>query len=337
MRLPTFLFVFLCVLVASTARADTLKIVLLETMPVPIVTAHSQAIVQALGEQGYLNGENIDLEILKAEGDKELAVRLLKKTLTKQRPDLVITVATLASQAAVETLAGTNIPILFCVVSDPVGSGIVKQLDTASGTNVSGVVFTQQRDTKVEMVMRLLTHPLKSGPVKLGIVSTDYPSAVGDIRELKKIAALSDELEFVVQQIPYEGIPDGLPAMRKTYQRAVDSLKGKVDFLWQVSGPLNELNEFTKMLLASGIPLIHGHTIKSVKQGAVITVRYDTQSAADLVVEVADKIFKGADVGNLPVSEPKNFNLYLNLKTADQIGLTIPSHLLMIAGKNVVR
>jgi len=53
---------------------------LLETMPVPVVINHSQAIERSLEEYGYLNGESLDLEVLKAEGSKEFAVKLLKKS-----------------------------------------------------------------------------------------------------------------------------------------------------------------------------------------------------------------------------------------------------------------
>lgn len=336
MKFLSFSFFFIYLLTATIALADNHKVILINTMPVPVVVQHSRAIVNTFSQHGYVAGENFDLEILEAEGSKELAATLLKSSVAKQRPQLVITLATLATQAAVELLAGTNIPILFCVVADPVGSGIVQSLDVASGTNVSGVVFTQRLDTKLEMVMRLLAHSPKGPIVRFGVVCTDYPSAIGDIAELEKIAALSGDFEFIVHQIPYEGVPTGIPAMRKNFVDALESLKGKVDFLWEVADPLSEIDWFTRTSIDSGIPLIHGHTAKSVELGALMTVLYDAQGAALEVVKMADQIFKGVNVGTLSISTPKNFNLYLNMKTAEQLGLTVPSHLLLIAGKNII-
>ncbi len=337
MRNILSIIAFFCLINTATVWADNRKIILLETMQVPAVTDHRQSIIHAFETQGFLSDGAVELEIIKAEGSKELAVKLLKESIALRRPDLVITVATLASQAAAETLAGSNIPILFCVVTDPVGAGLIKGTDVASGTNISGVVYTQQRDTKIEMVMRLLKYSAKESGVKMGIVATDYPSAVSEVRALHKIAALSNEIEFVVAVIPYEGVPHGLPAMRKNFLVALDSLKGKVDFLWQIPDPLNGIDSFSRILIDSGIPVIHGYTARSVKQGALMTVIYDIQSAGDRVVEMAGQIFNGADIGTLPVTVPKNFQFYLNMKTADRLGLVVPSHLLMIAGKNIIR
>jgi putative ABC transport system substrate-binding protein len=336
MKYLSFSFLFFYLLAATITLADNRKVILINTMPVPVVVEHSRAIVNTFGQHGYVAGENFDLEILEAEGSKELAATLLRTSVAKQRPQLVITLATLATQAAVETLAGTNIPILFCVVADPVGAGIVQSLDVASGTNVSGVVFTQRRDTKLEMVMRLLAHSPKGPIIRFGVVCTDYPSAIGDIAELEKLAALSGLFEFVVHQIPYEGVPKGIPAMRKNFVNALESLNSKVDFLWQVADPLSEIDWFTKSSIDSRIPLIHGHTAKSVELGALMTVLYDTQGAALEVVKMAEQIFKGVNVGTLMIATPENFNLYLNMNTAEQLGLTVPSHLLLIAGKNII-
>jgi putative ABC transport system substrate-binding protein len=317
------------------AYAAANKIVLVETMPVQVVTNHTKAILSALKDLGYVDGVNIKLEILKAEGSKELAIKLLKESIAKQPPQLVITIATLASQAAVEVLHGTNIPIVFCSVTDPVGSGLVKDFTADKTRNITGVVFTQLHDTKVEMVMRLLRQNLMNRPIKLGIVHSNYPSGVGNLKELKKIFELSDEIELVEKEIAYEGIPQGVPSMLRNYQIAVDSIKGQVDYFWEAAGALPNVESFTDILFDSGVPIIHGHTVRSVQQGALMTVRYSAQSAGDLVVEMVDKIIKGQSPGNIPIAVPPNFNLYINQNSAKQLGLTVPSHLLMIAGDNL--
>jgi putative ABC transport system substrate-binding protein len=328
---------FLSCWLSFTAYAGTYKVVILETMPVPIITDHTQAIVTAFKVLGYQDNDNLELEILQAQGSKDYAIELLRESIANQSPQLVITVATLASQAAKEVLTGANIPQIFCSVSDPVGSGIVESLSSTNSGQLTGVVFTQLRGTKVEMVMRLLRNTQNKAIMKIGIIQSDYPSAIGDLRELKKVFDLSDNIELVVKLIPYEGVPKGIPSMLKNYRNAVDSIKEQVDYFWETAGALANVESFTNTLLDTGIPLIYGHTIRSVQQGALVTVNYSAQSAGTLVVEMADKIFKGQDAGSIPITVPKNFNLYINMKTANKLELVVPSHLLMIAGENVYR
>ncbi len=336
MRLLTSLFFLGTLAISTPASANHKKIILLETMPVPVVLEHSQELVNAFSELSARSDYEISVEILSAEGSKERAVKLLKESLAKESPDLVVTVATLASQAAVEVFAGTDIPILFCVVSDPVGSGIVKQIGVANHGNVSGIVSSQQRDTKIEMVQRILDASGHEGPVKIGVVSSDYPSAIGDLKAFQAIADSSSLITFVPYLFPYEPVPAGLPSMLEKMRIGLDTLKGKVDFLWQTSGPLGELEVSTQILLDSGIPLIQGNTPKAVEMGAVTAVLGDTTDTAKQIVERTALILQGADVGTLPVVLPRQFKLYINMNAAEKHGLTVPSHLLLIAGENLI-
>ena len=155
------------------------------------------------------------------------------------------------------------------------------------------------------MVMRLLRQKQTSAPIKLGIVHSDYPAAVGDIRELKKIFNLTDKIDLVEKEIPYEGIPQGIPSMLRNYQFAVDSIKSQVDYFWESSDSLAEVEGFTKILFDSGVPIVHGHTVKSVQQGALMTIRYSAQSAGALVGDMVDKIIKGQNPGSIPITVPE--------------------------------
>ena len=88
------------------------RIIMIETMPVPVVLEHSRWFVKGMKDLGYENGKNVEIVILKAEGDRNRAITLLNKALSQGKPDLVVTFATLASQAAFKVLKGTD-PFLF--------------------------------------------------------------------------------------------------------------------------------------------------------------------------------------------------------------------------------
>lgn len=332
-----FISLLYCLVLVPSAQAESRKIVILETMPIPVIKEHSRAIKQSFAEFAAKNGDTYEIEILEGMGTKDRAAKLLKKSVQKNRPDLVITIATFATQAAKEVLSGTDIPILFCVVIDPVGADIIDTVGAASGTNISGVVYKQQHNTKVEMVTRLLRHTHQDSVLKIGVIGSDYPSSLSDLRALEKIASVSDNLEFVTYIYPYKPIPEGLPEMLGHIQKGIDSIKDEVDFFWEGSGPMSEIVEASQILINSGKPVILGYTPKVIEMGVLMAVVTDFRDTGLQLVEMADKVFKGTDVGTIPVTIPRKFKLYLNMKTAEKHGLRIPSHLLMIAGENIFR
>ena len=114
--------------VSLSANDVAYKILLVETMPVPVVQSHLEAAYTHLEELGYVNGENADIKIVRAEGDQQRAEGLLKEDLQQGLPDVVLTFATLASKAAKNVYEGTDVPIVFSVVSDPVGAGIAHRI-----------------------------------------------------------------------------------------------------------------------------------------------------------------------------------------------------------------
>lgn len=326
-----------CFTLAASAQAEFRKIVILETMPVDVVKEHSKAIIQALAELEAKSGDTYEIEILEGMGEKNRAANLLKTSLNQRRPDLVISIATLATQAAKEVLKGSNIPLLFCVVADPVGADIIQRVGAPSGTNISGVVYTQQRNTKVEMVMRLLRRTYEDSVLKIGVIGSDYPSSTSDRRALKEISNLTDNLEFVTYVYPYHPIPEGLPEMLESMQTGIDSIRDQVDFFWEGSGPMSEIAEISELLVNSGKPVVLGYTAKAVEMGVLMAVVTDYAETGRQLAEMAGQIFQGVDVGTIAVTTPRKFNLYLNMNTAEKYGLTIPSHLLMIAGENIYR
>jgi len=152
MTLQLFLITLIIGLTSLGAAGDVKNVILIETMPVPAVLEHSRWFQFQLQEMGYEQNKNLKLTILKANGDRQLAEKLLKAELAGGNPDLVVTIATLASQTAAKFLKDTDVPILFFQVSDPVGAGLIKQINAPTGTNITGKVFTVNRDAKVEMV-----------------------------------------------------------------------------------------------------------------------------------------------------------------------------------------
>jgi len=222
---------------------DPKRIILLETMPVPVVLQHSEWFMKQMNELGYIQGDNMDLLVLKADGDRNKAEMLLTKAVDKQKPDLVVTNATLASQTAKKILEKTNIPIVFMTVSDPVGAGLISKIGVPSQTNITGKIHMIDRETRINMVMRLIGSAYKKKPVRIGFIHSSYPSSVGDLRDLSEVSKNRDDVIFLSYEVRYRKVPEGLPAMLEDATVGIEALNDNVDCWWEPSGPLGEVAE----------------------------------------------------------------------------------------------
>ena len=107
---------------------DSVNITILETMTVPVIQNFSREYIRQIDRLGEETGTDYILTTLNAHGDREQALALLREQGSQAETDLIVSVATLASQAASEYIRGTGIPLLFTVVADPVGSGLVEEI-----------------------------------------------------------------------------------------------------------------------------------------------------------------------------------------------------------------
>lgn len=329
----------LFLLSASLCLGDGLKrILLVETMPVKVVIDRSQWLKIQLKELGYREGVNMELTVLKANGSYELAESLIKAALNKNKPDIVLTNATLASKAAAKLLKGTKIPQLFFTVSDPVGAGLVEKIGVPTGKKITGRVHNISRETKVKLVLRLLEKTVKKHPIRFGYIHSSYPSSVGDICHLKTIASNNKDITFVSHEIQYKQFPEHTGYMLKGLSNGLKRLEGQIDFLWEPLGPFAESIEYNRLLKTQAtVPVVYGVNKESVQIGALMYLAPDPEAEGREVGVLADKILNGADPGDIPVIPPVKFNLGINLTTAQKMNIVVPPDLLKLAGKNLYR
>lgn len=336
--LPLVALAILFFLPLPGAGSPAKRVILIETMPVPVVLAHVKGIISNLERMGYTPGKNLDLTVIKAQGDRQRAEKELEAALKAGRPDLVITVATLATQTAASLLGGTDVPILFCVVSDPVGAGVIKRIGEATGTNVTGVVYGVPRYIKVGLVMRLVGQTTAARPITFGFIHSTYPSARGDLRELQAVEKARGDIRFLHYAVKYRKVPQGMPDMLRDAAKGVGALKGRVRFWWEPAGPLGEVDDYTRVLLDnSAIPVALGTTMQSVKMGALVEVNPNWPAASREIARLGSDILHGKKPGEIPVKPPSAFELGINLSTALKLGIVVPPDLLEMAGDNVYR
>ena len=273
---------------------------------------------QGLREFGYIEGQNITIVYRYAKGKFE-RLPVLAAELVRLKVDVILTGGSTATRAAKE--ATTTIPIVMLQDNDPVGSGFVASLARPGG-NVTGLSTLRPEISgkRLELLKEIV--PKLSRVAILG--ASDNPGNAQALKEVE-LAAAASKVQLLYLDIRSRN--DVEPAFR-------EARKGQADAVLEVGGPL--LNVYRTALLdlaaKSRLPTIWVRR-SFVEAGGLIYYGVDTADLARRAATYVDKILKGAKPAELPVEQPKKFELVINLKAAKQIGLTIAPNVLARADK----
>jgi ABC-type uncharacterized transport system substrate-binding protein len=276
--------------------------------------------VQGLRDLGYVEGQNIVIEYRWAEGKLESLPALVEEVV-RRRVDVIVSSATPAIRFAKEQT--TTIPIVMAGVTDPVGVGFVTSLARPGGnitglTHLSPDLSGKRLELLKEVVPRLLRVAVLWNPNQPG-----QSAAFKDTQ----VAAQALRVTLISMEVRNrEEIERALSGMGKDHPQA----------LFELPDPLTFFNRelITEFAAKHGLPAMYSFR-EYVDAGGLMS--YGT-SFPDLFRRAAtyvDKILKGAKPADLPVEQPMKFELVINLKTAKQIGLTIPPNVLARADKVV--
>ena len=226
--------------------------------------------------------------------------------------DVIVTYATAPVIATKQ--ATSEIPIVFALMGDPVGTGLVVSLARPGG-NVTGL-STQQTDLACKRLEFLREVP---GLRRLAILANiDSPPAVLVMREVQ---AAASALGIEVATVEVRRAQDIAPAF--------EALKGRVDALYVAIDPLVNTNRIRINTLALGARLPTMHGIREVVEaGGLMSYGANQPDLFRRAADFVDKILRGAKPSDLPVEQPTKFDLVINLTTAKALGIEISSTLL---------
>ena len=273
------------------------------------------AFVKRLDALGWVDGRTVSIDVRWAEGRSERADELAIE-FARRKVDVIVTAGTAVTSSMKAT---TEIPIVFALAVDPVGSGFVKSLSRPGG-NVTGLSL--QGPDVAGKRLELLQEAIPGIRRIAAIVNAGYPASVNELAEVKAACrALGLDLAATLEIRKPEDIG---PAFR--------TLQGRADALYVVSDSLTNANrdQINTLAAAARLPTISAiREIAQAKGFMSYGPSYEElfRHSADYV----DKILRGAKAADLPVEQPTKFELVINLKTAKAIGLTVPPSLLVRA------
>jgi len=284
-------------------------------------STRSEAIRLALRERGHIEGQNIAFEYRYADGKRDRLPKIAVELVRLKVDIILVTGGDPVIRAAKN--ATKTIPIVMVGAGiDPVEAGLVESL-SRPGSNITGVT-----NLTVELGGKRL-ELLKEAVPKVGRVAVLYepgnPNGVLELKEFLPGAARALGLTVRSWEVRDEQGFEGVFAALN---------KERPDGLYVLGGALMIANQkrIVGFALKSRLPSVY-NSRGAVDAGGLMYYGADLVDSYRRVAYYVDKILKGAKPSDLPVEQPKKFEFIINLKTAKQIGLTIPPTVLARADK----
>jgi putative tryptophan/tyrosine transport system substrate-binding protein len=313
---PSILIAVVLLAVGVIAEAQqpkkVLRIGILASPSSSVASARVEAFRKSLVDLGYSEGKNIAIEYRYADGRLERLPDLAAEV-TRLGVDVILALGTPAALAAKQ--ASTTIPIVM-TGGDPVRAGIVASLARPGG-NVTGL-----SDSTVDVSTKRL-ELLKEVVPKLSRVAILWnPLNPTNPLQLEDTQAAAAALGITVYTVEVKGVDD--------LDRAFAAIKkGGAGGLLVPGDPMfgTEGKRITDFAVKNRLPVMHAGLIQ-VENGGLMAYATSLPDLARRAATYVDKILKGTKPADLPVEAPMKFELVINLKTAKQIGLTIPPEVL---------
>jgi putative ABC transport system substrate-binding protein len=300
---------------AARAQQKAMPVVgfLSPTSPGPNA-ANVAAFRQGLSEAGYVEGQNLTIEYRWAEGHYD-RLPALAADLVDRKVDVIATTGGIVSALAAKNATST-IPIVFIIGADPVASGLVASLARPGG-NLTGVsiLISELAPKRLELLSELVP---QARLIAL-LVNPSNAATKPLIRDMQE-AARTKGVELQILKAGTENEIDA--AFASLVQLHAGALVVDADpFLG------SQLGQLLALASRNAVPAMYGLR-NYAAEGGLISYGASLTSAIRQVGIYAGKILNGAKPADLPVVQPTKFELVLNLKTAQALGLTIPQSIL---------
>jgi len=280
-------------------------------------TTLAKPFLERLQELGYDERTNITWTYRSADGRPERLPELAAE-LVQARPDVLVTgFGTLAAKAA--RAATSTIPVVFTMVGDPIGAGLVVSLGRP-GANVTG--FSDMASEFAVKRLQLLQDLIPGQKLIAVLGNPDTPFTALALKQVKAAATATHQPLAVFEARTPEEVSTSLEA----------AIKSGAAGLMTLDDPLllSAKQQIIKLAADARLPTIYGLR-DYVEANGLMSYSIDRRQHCRRAAEYVDKILKGAVPADLPVEQPTKFEFIINLKAAKATGIEIPSSLLAVA------
>jgi putative ABC transport system substrate-binding protein len=267
-------------------------------------------------QRGHVEGTDVTIELRNAAGHNE-RLPALADELLKQKVDVIVAINTPAAQAAKK--ATKTVPVVMMRVADPVRSGLVASLSHPGG-NVTGLSFMPEAlgPKGVELLHEMLPKVTRMAALYQG----NNPGAVIIIDDVQRKGA---QLGLSFVRTPVKDAHDLAGAFETAAKSQAEAL-----FVMDDGAMTEQRQKILELAAKQQLPVVSIYR-DFAKAGALIAYGPNLDDVYRRAAVYVDKLIKGAPAASLPVEQPVNFFLSVNLKTAKTLGITIPPSILVRA------
>jgi putative tryptophan/tyrosine transport system substrate-binding protein len=271
---------------------------------------------EGLRELGYIEGQNIVIESRWAEGQYERFPALIAELLA-QHVEVIVAAGTPASRAVKQVT--TSVPLVMVAVGEPVATGLVASLGQPGG-NITGLTSISE-----DLEMKRLELLREVLPTVSRIAVLWNPENQSLLAELKEIRAAARVLGMTVQALEVQTPGEFEETFNTIIREQPGALLVMADRLF-----LHNRQQIMDFATRRRLPGVYAYR-ELVEAGGLMSYGPSYAGMHRRATYFVDRILKGAKPADLPVERPMTFELVLNLKTAEALGLTIPPTLLFQA------
>jgi putative ABC transport system substrate-binding protein len=313
------LFLALCVSVEAQHPKKIARIGVLGGASASALSTSVESFRQGLRELGYVEGKNVVIDYRYADGKPERWPELVQE-IVSLKPDVIVMTGTSFIRTAKQ--ATSTIPIVVAGAGDLVETGVVKSLARPGGnvtgsTNISSDLSGKRLELLKEVVPKAL---------RVAIFWRTAPDSQ-DEDEVKQTQISATPLGIKIQPVPVRSTDEfqgAFAAIKKENAGALIIVHGT----WTNS----YRKELVELAIKNRLPTMC-ETIYWTEDGCLMNYGHDPRYGWRRAAVFVDKILQGAKPAELPVEQPMKFEFVINLKTAKQIGLTIPPNVLARADR----
>ena len=299
-----FLLIFGYYFLLVRPAKKVVKVGITQIVDHPALNAVRDGFIEAMAENGYIEGKNISYDIENAQGDMATANTIAQKFVS-EKVDVILSIATPTSQAAVN--ATSTIPVVFSAVTDPVGAGLVKNLKS-SGNNVTGISDLTPVKRQFQLIKEIVPQAKRVGTI-YNAAETNSVTTNSLAREACKELGL-ELLEATVSSTADVFL-------------AAQSLAGRVDAIYVSTDntTVSALDAVVQVTNENDIPLVLADPT-TIKKGALAALGFNYYQHGRQTAPIVIKILKGKKPGEIPVEFAKNLELWENMDTVKEIGIS---------------
>ena len=277
-------------------------------------------LAERLEALGYREGRNLVVERRHADGQLE-RLPALAAELVAHKPDLILTSASFAALAA--SKATSTIPIVFTFVGDPVGMGIVKSLGRP-GTNATGL-----SGQSLELIAKRLQLLKEVAPSISRVAVLHDPLNAISVTILAQLRETSKALGLVLRAVEVKSPQEFAAALKALEAERPDAL-----YVMEGPRPATQIERIVEFANGLRVPAIYGDTSHS-DAGGLMSFSWNAIDQWQRAATYIDRILRGTKPADLPVELPLQFEVVLNLKTANALGVRFPQTVLLRASRAI--